>query len=295
MGADDGRFYYHAYLREQPDLDWRNPDVRAAMLDVLRFWCERGADGFRIDALRQLIKDDQRRDNPPNPAWREGDDPYSALVPEFTTDRPEVQDAIRDMRAAVGDERLLIGELYLPIERLVAYYAVRAGHAGELPPAEHAVGAARDRRARRALRGRAARRRVAELGARQPRPAARRDAARPGQERAAAYLLLTLRGTPTLYYGDELGMRDVEIAPERRVDPWRFGNRDPVRTPMQWDAGRLVHRAAEPWLPFAPDHATRQRRRPARGPGLAAVALPRPARAAPRASPTSLDGAYRTL
>ena len=93
------------------------------MLDVLRFWCERGADGFRIDALRQLIKDDRRRDNPVNPAWREGDDPYDALLPEFTTDRPEVQDAIRAMRAAVGDERLLLGELYLPIERLVAYYA----------------------------------------------------------------------------------------------------------------------------------------------------------------------------
>ena len=73
----DGRFYYHAYLPEQPDLDWRNEDVRAAMLDVLRFWCERGADGFRIDALRQLFKDDQRRDNPVNPAWREGDDPYA--------------------------------------------------------------------------------------------------------------------------------------------------------------------------------------------------------------------------
>ena len=69
------------------------------MLDVLRFWCERGADGFRIDALRQLFKDEQRRDNPPNPGWSEGDDPYARLIPEFTTDRPEVQDAIRAMRA----------------------------------------------------------------------------------------------------------------------------------------------------------------------------------------------------
>ena len=119
----DGRFYYHAYLREQPDLDWRNPEVRAAMLDVLRFWCERGADGFRIDALRQLIKDDQRRDNPPNPAWREGDDPYGALLPEFTDRPPRGPGRDPRMRAAVGAERLLIGELYLPIERLVAYYA----------------------------------------------------------------------------------------------------------------------------------------------------------------------------
>src|SRR3954451_15001611 len=117
-----GRVYYHAYLPEQPDLDWRNPAVRAAMLDVLRFWCEHGADGFRIDALRQVIKDDRLRDNPSNPDW-DGGNPYDALLPEFTTDRPELQDVIREFRAAVGEERLLLGELYLPIERLVAYYA----------------------------------------------------------------------------------------------------------------------------------------------------------------------------
>ena len=93
------------------------------MLDVLRFWCERGADGFRIDALRQMIKDAARRDNPPNPAGARATTRTPRLIPEFTTDRPEVQDAIRAFRAAVGDERLLLGELYLPIERLVAYYA----------------------------------------------------------------------------------------------------------------------------------------------------------------------------
>ena len=90
--ARGDRFYYHAYLPEQPDLDWRRDDVRAAMLDVLRFWCERGADGFRIDALRQTIKDAGWRDNPLNPDWDGGDDPYDSLLPEFTTDRPEVQD-----------------------------------------------------------------------------------------------------------------------------------------------------------------------------------------------------------
>lgn len=247
-----GRFYYHAYLPEQPDLDWRNPDVRAAMLDVLRFWCDHGADGFRIDALRQLIKDDQRRDNPANPAWQEGDDPYSALVPEFTTDRPEVQDAIRDFRATVGD-RLLVGELYLPIERLVAYYASGLDlpsnfHLLSTPWTAHDVaelieryeGALPDGAWPNWVLGNHDRSRLAS---RLP----------PGHEAAAATLLLTLRGTPTLYYGDEIGMRDVEIPPERRVDPWVFGNRDPVRTPMQWDAsGSFTD--AEPWLPFAPDH-----------------------------------------
>jgi alpha-glucosidase len=239
------RFYYHAYLPEQPDLDWRNADVRREMLGVLRFWCERGADGFRVDALRQLIKDERRRDNPPNPDW-DGADEYDSLTPEFTTDRPEAQDAIRLMREAVGD-RLLIGELYLPIERLVAYYASGL----DMPANFHLLATpwtARD---------------VAELIERyegalpadawpnwvlgnhdRPRLASRV----PGAERAAAWLLLCLRGTPTLYYGDEIGMRDVPIPPERRADPWVFGNRDPCRTPMQWDdAGSFT--TGEPWLP----------------------------------------------
>ena len=89
-----GAWYYHAYLPEQPDLNWRNPEVREAMLDVLRFWGEHGADGFRIDALRQCVKDDRWRDNPPNPAWREGDDPYRRLIPEYTTDRDEVLELV---------------------------------------------------------------------------------------------------------------------------------------------------------------------------------------------------------
>ena len=287
----DGRFYYHAYLREQPDLDWRNPDVRAAMLDVLRFWCARGADGFRIDALRQLIKDDARRDNPANPAFREGDDPYSALVPEFTTDRPEVQDAIRDIRAAVGDERLLIGELYLPIERLVAYYDSGL----DMPANFHLLSTAWEPGAIADL----VERYEAALPAgawpnwvlgNHDRP---RVASRTGQARAAAFLLLTLRGTPTLYYGDELGMRDVEIAPEERVDPWVFGNRDPARTPMQWDAeGSFT--SGEPWLPFAEDHervnVAAQREDPD-----SLLSLYRALLALRRTEPDLVTGAYRTL
>ena len=69
--AERGQYYSHAYLREQPDLNWRNPEVREAMLDVLRFWLDRGVDGFRVDALRQVLKDPELRDNPPNPDYRE--------------------------------------------------------------------------------------------------------------------------------------------------------------------------------------------------------------------------------
>ena len=72
LDPERGRFYYHAYLREQPDLDWRNPELREAMLGVLRFWLDRGVDGFRVDALRQVLKDPELRDNPPNPDYRDG-------------------------------------------------------------------------------------------------------------------------------------------------------------------------------------------------------------------------------
>ncbi|WP_028060460.1 alpha-amylase family glycosyl hydrolase [Candidatus Solirubrobacter pratensis] len=240
----DGRFYYHAYLREQPDLDWRRDDVRERMLGVLRFWCEHGADGFRIDALRQTIKDAQWRDNPVNPDW-DGRDEYDSLIPAFTTDQPEVQELVRQFRETVG-ERLLIGELYLPIERLVAYY----GSGLDMPANFHLLSTAWGAAEIAAL--------VERYEAALPdgawpnwvlsnhdRP---RVASRTGQPAAAAMLLLTLRGTPTLYYGDEIGMTDVEIEPGREQDPWG-GRRDPARTPMQWDAGGGFS-AAEPWLPY---------------------------------------------
>jgi alpha-glucosidase len=289
---DRGRFYYHAYLPQQPDLNWRNPDVREAMLGVLRFWCERGADGFRIDALRQLFKDDRWRDNPVNPDW-DGRDEYDALLPEFTTDRPEVQDAIRDMRAAVGDERLLLGELYLPIERLVAYYASGLDmpanfHLLTTPWTAHDIAELVERYEAALPEGAWPNWVLGNHD--RPRLATRLG---PGQERAAAMLLLTLRGTPTLYYGDEIGMRDVEIPPERRVDPWVYGNRDPVRTPMQWDAAGSFS-TGEPWLPFAPDHervnVEAQRDDPA-----SLLSLYRRLLTLRRDEPDLASGAYRTI
>jgi alpha-glucosidase len=260
-----GAWYYHAYLPEQPDLNWREDAVRDAMGDVLRFWLDRGADGFRVDALRQVIKDAQLRDNPRNPGWRVGEDPYHRLIPEFTTDRPEVRDVVRLLRATVdaaeradGRQRVLIGELYLPVERLAAYH--EAGihlpsnlHMLSMPWVPEAIGAFADRYEAALppgawpnwVLGNHDRSRLASrIGA--------------GQVRAAAVLLLTLRGTPTLYYGDELGMPDVPVAADQVQDPWerrvpgRGLGRDPARTPMRWDpsphAG-FCPREATPWLP----------------------------------------------
>ncbi len=266
-----GEWYYHAYLREQPDLDWRNPEVRRAVGDVMRFWLERGADGFRIDALRQYVKDATLADNPANPDWQPGEDPYDALVPEFTTDRPELDDVVRGLRAvadeagrADGRERVLIGELYLPIAKLMRYYAaglhLPSNFSLLTTPWEAGAIAALADDYERALPPGAWPNWV--LG-NHDRP---RLASRIGrtQTRAAAVLLLTLRGTPTLYYGDEIGMADVPIPPELVQDPWernvpgRGLGRDPARTPMQWDATRragFCPDAATPWLPLAGDAA----------------------------------------
>jgi alpha-glucosidase len=119
-----GQYYYHAFLKQQPDLNWRNPKVREAMHDVLRFWMNRGVDGFRVDVLWHLIKDDDFRDNPPNPDYTPNQPPHHSQVPLYTTDRPEVQGIVQELRAVVDEfkDRVLIGEIYLPIERLVAYY-----------------------------------------------------------------------------------------------------------------------------------------------------------------------------
>ena len=119
-----GQYYYHAFLKQQPDLNWRNPQVRHAIYEAMRFWLRRGVDGFRVDVLWHLIKDDQFRDNPANPAFVAGRPPHEALLPLYTTDRPEMIEMLAEMRDVVDEfgERLLIGEIYLPVERLVAYY-----------------------------------------------------------------------------------------------------------------------------------------------------------------------------
>src|SRR5262249_14496541 len=122
--AATGQFYYHAFLAQQPDLNWRNEKVRAAIHDVMQFWLARGVDGFRVDVIRHLIKRPQSRDNPPNPAYVPGRPPNERLLALYTADRPEVHDVIAGLRRVVDEfeDRVLIGEIYLPIERLVAYY-----------------------------------------------------------------------------------------------------------------------------------------------------------------------------
>ena len=253
-----GQYWYHSFLPEQPDLDWRNPAVRDEMLDTLRFWFQRGIDGFRIDVLWMIAKDDAPwRDGPITSApTGTGTDPRQALE---HGDGPDMDTRLAELRAVADayPERLLIGEVYLPPERLVRYYG--AGDRGvhltfntELitrPWTAEWV-----RRAvqtyETALAGTAWPSWV--LGNHdQPRVASRIGAA---QARVAAMLLLTLRGTPIVYGGDELGLPDVPVPPGRVVD---VAGRDPQRSPMPWTEGPLGgFTTGEPWLPMTDQPGT---------------------------------------
>ncbi|HSI89619.1 MAG TPA: alpha-amylase family glycosyl hydrolase, partial [Adhaeribacter sp.] len=259
------QFYYHGFLKEQPDLNWRNPEVQKAMLDVMRFWFDKGIDGFRIDVIYHIIKDEQFRNNPPNPDYEAHQNLYDQLLPVYSTDQQEVHDIVEMMRKVADEyqEKVLIGEIYLPISRLVAYYG-QDNSGVHLPfnfqllvspwDAEH-IGSIIDQ-----YEGS-----LPEDGwpnwvlgnHDQPRITSRVGAA---QARVAAMLLFTLRGTPTLYYGDEIGMRDVPIPEDEVQDPQGKNmpglnlSRDPSRTPMQWDNSENAgFTSSKPWLRLPED------------------------------------------
>lgn len=260
-----GQYYYHAFLPDQPDLNWRDPAVVDAMLGVLRFWLERGVGGFRVDVLWQVIKDAEFRDDPPNPDWVPEQGPYNALRHVFSSDRPEVHDIVVQMRRvldAYGDT-VMVGEIWLPLERLVTYYGNDANGTHlplnfqliELPWRADALLRAVDAYEDLLPRGGWPN---WVLGSHDIRRTATRVG--PAQARVAAMMLLTLRGTPTMYYGDEIGMHDVPIPPDKVQDPYErnvpglgFG-RDPQRSPMQWDVSHCAgFTTGEPWLPVADD------------------------------------------
>lgn len=257
-----GQYYYHAYLKEQPDLNWRNPEVREAMLNIMRFWLDKGVDGLRVDAVWHVIKDEQLRDDPVNPDYREDMSPYYSLRADYSADRPEVHDVIGAMRKVIDeyDERVLIGEVYLPIQDFMVYHEL--DHQGAHFPfnfqliglpwnARHIEKVVNDYEGSLPAKSW-----PNWVLSNHDRP---RIASRIGTEQAgnAAILLLTLRGTPTMYYGDELGMTDVDIPPEKVQDPFEKNvpgqglGRDPVRTPMQWDASdNAGFTNGTPWLPL---------------------------------------------
>jgi glycosidase len=238
------------------------------MADAMRFWFDRGVDGFRIDVLWHMVKAAEFPDNPPNPDYRPAMGEMHRVLQLHSTDQPEVHAIAADMRAiadsyGAGSERVLIGEIYLPVDRLVRYYGRERAEV-HLPFNFQLVDAPWEARALATL--------IAGYEAAlppggwpnwvlgnhdRPRVAAKRGQA---QARVAAMLLLTLRGTPTLYYGDELGLSDVAIPPAQVQDPRELREpglglgRDPVRTPMPWDGSRHAgFTTGEPWLPLHAD------------------------------------------
>ena len=263
---ETGQYYYHAFLDSQPDLNWRNREVREAMYDVLRFWLDKGVDGFRVDVIWHLIKDEHFQDNPANPGYRPSQPEIERNLQVHSADQPEIHKVVEEMRAVLEeyDHRLLIGEIYLPVERLVAYYGEAETSGVHLPfnfqliqsPWRAETIAALVQEYEDALPEHGWPNWVLSNHD-QPRIAARTGEA---QARNAAMLLLTLRGTPTIYYGDELGIGDVVIPHECVQDPWAKQepeasfNRDKARTPMQWsDAPHAGFSEAEPWLPLTDD------------------------------------------
>ena len=268
-----GQYYLHTFLPEQPDLNWRNPEVREAMFDVARFWLGRGIDGFRIDVAPMVMKDPLLRDNPPNPsdeeflrlgAWSRQLHLHDHAHPDMHELYRAFRKLLDDYGERTGRERMSVGELHHPD------FDVWAGYYGEkqdeihVPFNFHLMNAPwTSEGVRRAVEGVE---RVLPRGAwaswvlgnhDQP-----RFATRAGRAQAAAgmLLLLTLRGTPTIYYGDEIGMVDVPVPHELARDPWERREpgkgRDGERSPMQWDASPhagFCPPGVEPWLPVAPD------------------------------------------
>ena len=272
-----GQYFYHSFLTQQPDLNWRNPEVKSAIYEAMRWWLDRGVDGFRMDVIWMLIKDDQFRANPPNPEWQPGGSSFGSVLPVYTADRPETHVIVREMREVLDGypERLLIGEIYLPLEKLVSYYGAVSPETdknvtasgtnvpmgAQMPFNFHLILSA--------WRADTIAELIRQYEALLP-PGAwpnwvlgnhdqKRLASRLGEEQArvAAMVLLTLRGTPTLYYGDELGMPDGVIGPDQVQDPAEKNQpgigqgRDPERTPMLWDStAKAGFTSGEPWLPI---------------------------------------------
>ena len=292
-----GQYYLHNFLPSQPDLNWWEPAVHEEFREILRFWFDRGVAGFRIDVAQGLYKDAELRDNPPllvsSPlAGRSG------LLPEYNANRPESHGVFRDWRKIADSytgPRLLLGETWVgEFSRLAEYY----GHDDELQlafnfPFVFAGFTAAE------LAGTVAATLAALPEAACPVwMASNHDVGRfptrwgGGDERKARLALLilaTLPGATVLYYGDEIGMTDVDVPAQLRRDKMTRDNtaarenRDRARTPMRWDgspSGGFTADGVRPWLPLGGSRG-RRRREPAGRPGLRAVALPRPAQPAP--------------
>ena len=265
-----GQYYLHSFLSEQPDLNWTNPAVRDAVFGVVRFWLDRGVDGFRLDAINWLGKDTSWPDNPARLAWRS----YYRQIHRYDRDQPHTHEALRALRSSLKDREdiLLVGETSSDTPGgPAAFYGNGSNELHEVFDFRLLRSDWHPDTFRRLILDSD---RAVPQGGWPPVVFSNHDQSRhidrygAGGEairraRAAALLLFTLRGTPFVYYGEELGLHDGRL---RRADlhdpytirywPWKTG-RDPARTPMPWDdSPQAGFTTGRPWLPLS--HAWRQ-------------------------------------
>jgi alpha-glucosidase len=265
LDEQTGQYFYHRFLPEQPDLNWRHAELRQEIMETLRFWLDRGVDGFRTDGVSNLVEDDLLRDDPKEP--EQSKEPPGWTEHVFTSDRPETHDIVADMRRLIDSypDRVLIGEAHLPMGRLMDYYGRRQPGLHipfnfQLPSSKPwsacTIDAAIDQYLILLPKGAWPNWVIGSHDL--PRVATRVGSE---QARIAAVLLLTLKGAAIMYYGDEIGAEDVEVPPEKIRDPYGkrgMDSRDPQRSPMSWSGDQGAgFTAGDPWLPLSDDTALR--------------------------------------
>jgi alpha-glucosidase len=242
-----GGWYLHSFYPEQPDLDWRNPDTVEAMQDVIRFWLDRGVDGFRVDAIDRLLKDPQLRDDPlaTEPYALPLDEEHGRLRHDHSRNAPDIGTALAAIREAAGDA-FLAGEVYLPtaelgpyLEHLDVAFSFEFLHAPwDASRLRAAIEAALAAGPAWVLSNHDFGRAATHFG--------------PDRAAAVAVLLLTLPGPGFVYQGDEIGM---EEGPGGDPPQDRFG-RDRTRHPMQWEPEpKGGFTTGRPWLPLVDPEA----------------------------------------
>ena len=270
------QFYLHSFHAGQPDLNWSNPEVREAIKDVMRFWLDKGVDGFRVDAAPFMAKDPALRDDPKNRHYKKGDNPYGALEHVNSNGWPAVHAYLNEMAAVLKEhkyqqsDRFMVTEGYpRTADTITEYLAYYEGMDADVAAPFNFEGLSLPWEAvpwRKFLA-----KFHAALDAFSPLCVPSyafgnhdqwRIVTRRGEHaaRSAAVLLLTLPGMAFIYNGDELGMKNGIIPPDFVQDPGAAGGdgRDPERTPLQWGPGKNADftTAQVPWLPVTDNYKT---------------------------------------
>ncbi len=301
-----GQFYDHTFLAQQPDLNWREPGVRAAQLEMIQGWLDRGVDGFRLDVFNCFLKDEELRSNP---LRSEAGRPWDHQVHRYDKDQPGLGGVLEDLRAVVDarDGRMTVGELFEGNPVLAARFVTDRHLVFDFQLLQQPWSSEAFVQAiveRETAFGPERWPTVVLSNHDQSRTASRLAVGGDPDEiaRAAAVVLLTLRGTAFLYYGEELGLRDVAVPLEEIQDPparaaspdFPWWNRDQCRSPMPWTGGPGAgFTTGRPWMRLAPDTATRNVERQLDDPD-SILALYRRLLRARRASP-ALHGGDLTL